>query len=75
MAGWISVSDRMPAPYEVVQFVTEPGDVRVGPRSNGPHWIWQDMTTVDQHGESDIFSDDQVTHWAPLLPSPPKVTP
>lgn len=81
MARWVPVAERLPAPYEIVQFVTGPGiganpwDRRVGDRTGGPSWIWRDYTAIDRHGEADIFEDHQVAYWAPLLPAPPEVKP
>lgn len=68
--AWIACTD-LPAPYQVVQFLTTANEVCVGPRhvSDGH---WEDMTCVDGYGESAIYGAEQVTHWAPLLPQPPK---
>lgn len=74
--AWVDCSVRMPAPYDVVQFLTHGGDVCVGPRrppfGHGDDAWWEDMTDVDAACECSRYDDEQVTHWAPLLKPPSK---
>lgn len=72
MAGWVAVSERIPEAYELVQFATYAG-VCVGSRNE--LLVWEDMLDTDAACDCEKYDHEQVTHWAPLLPSPPKVTP
>ncbi len=72
MAGWVRCEDSMPEPFTLVQFaaVDVPGPT-LG-KFNGHRWMA--LFDLSTPGLRD-YARGQVTHWAPLLPSPPKVTP
>jgi hypothetical protein len=77
MAGWVAFDAandaRCPISGNPVHFVTYNG-ATVGHRNDDGSWY--DSLCIGQDGTpNDDYTDEQVTHWAPLLPSPPKVTP
>lgn len=75
--AWIPCSERMPVSNHLVQFaVAHVNGPCVGYRGAdcGKGHEWQDYTDQDACGDCATYSDEQVTHWAPLLPAPPAPT-
>jgi hypothetical protein len=63
---WVSVNERLPMPNHVVLVYVH--NRKIGYSYRLTSWLSNDRKW---EGNSDIFNDDDVTHWTEL-PEPPK---